>query len=156
MAVDRSEAATDFARAFLWNYRPLKVGGSDANGTFVEYSGTVLHSGLARVLASEDAAKFIGVRPSDDRVPDLIGVATIGTVYSSPVKIKKISEHGGDARQDRHVPIIVLGAGVHSVRIDERVETTQIAPTILEALGLPARELKAVRLEHTESLPGIR
>ena len=89
-------------------------------------------------------------------MPDLIGIATIGTVYSSPVKIKKISEHGGDARQDRHVPIIVWGAGAHSVRIDERVETTQIAPTVLEALGLPARELKAVRLEHTEPLPGLQ
>ena len=153
---DRSETATDFAKAFLWNYQPLKVGGSNAAGTFVDYSGTVSHSGLARILAGEDAADFIGVRKSDDRVPDLIGITTIGTVYSSPVKIKKISEHGGDARQDRHVPIIVWGAGVHSVRIDERVETTQIAPTVLEALGLPARELKAVRLEHTESLPGIR
>ena len=153
---DRSETATDFAKAFHWNYQPIKVGGSDVAGKFVDYSGTVPHSGLARILAGEDAAEFIGVRTSDERVPDLIGLATLGTVYSSPVKIKKISEHGGDARQDRHVPIIVWGAGVHSVRIDVRVETTQIAPTVLEALGLPARELKAVRLEHTETLPGIR
>ena len=153
---DRSASATEFARHFLWNYTPHKAGGSDVNGSFVNYSGTVQHSGLRRILAGEEAAEFIGVAQSDDRVPDVIGIAAVGTVYSSPIKIKKISEHGGDARQDRHVPIVVWGAGVQHVRIHDRVETTQIAPTVLEALGLPPRELKAVELEHTEALPGIR
>jgi hypothetical protein len=30
-----------------------------------------------------------------------------------------------------------------------------VAPTILEALGLEARDLKAVRIEHTRSLPHL-
>jgi arylsulfatase A-like enzyme len=152
---DRSKTATDFAKTFIWNYRPLQVGGSNANGAFVDYSGTVHHSGLRQILAGKEAADFIGVAVSDDRVPDVIGIASIGTVYSSPTQIKKIAEHGGDAKQDRHVPIIVWGAGVHNVRIDNLVETTQIAPTVLTALGLPAHELKAVQVEHTESLPGL-
>jgi hypothetical protein len=33
------------------------------------------------------------------------------------------------------------------------VETTQIAPTILELLGLRPSALQAVRIEHTQSLP---
>jgi hypothetical protein len=37
------------------------------------------------------------VAASEDRVPDLIGIAAIGTIYSSPEQIKKIAEHGGDA-----------------------------------------------------------
>ena len=36
------------------------------------------------------------------------------------------------------------------------VETTQIAPTILALLGLNPGALQAVRIEHTQVLPGIR
>ncbi len=151
---DRSETATEFVRSFLWGYTPKKTGGSDADGNFVDLSGTVPHSGLRRIYAGADAAEFIGVPASDDRVPDIIGIAAVGTVYSNPTKIKKIAEHGGNAPQDRHVPIILWGAGVHRVRVDEAVQTAQIAPTVLEALGLSAHELKGVRLEHTEALPG--
>jgi hypothetical protein len=153
---DRSHAATEFVRSFLWAYVPQKTGGSDAAGNFVDYSGSVAHSGLRRIYAGEEAAELIGVSPRDARVPDVIGIAAVGTVYSSPTKIKKIAEHGGDARQDRHVPIVLWGAGAHRARIDVPVETTQVAPTVLEALGLPARELDGVRREHTASLPGAR
>jgi hypothetical protein len=153
---DRSRKATSFVKSFLWSYSPKQVGGSDANGNFVDLSGTVQHSGLRQIYAGEEAADLIGVATSDDRVPDIIGIAQVGTVYSNPTKIKKIAEHGGDARQDRHVPIVVWGAGVHHLRIDAHVETKQIAPTVLELLGLPAQELKAVRLEHTEELPAVR
>jgi hypothetical protein len=153
---DRSKAATQFAADFLWNYTPAKVGGSNADGSFHDYSGSVAHSGLRQVLAGEEAAEFIGVPTNDVRVPDVIGIATVGTVYSNPTKIKKISEHGGNAEQDRHVPIVVWGAGVHRNSSNERVETTQIAPTILEVLGLPANELGAVKKEGTEALPDLR
>lgn len=151
---DRSEKATRFVKSFLWGYTPKKTGGSDANGNFLDLSGTVPHSGLRRIYAGADAAELIGVPASDERVPDIIGIAAIGTVYSSPTKIKKIAEHGGNAPQDRHVPIVLWGAGVHPVRVEEAVQTAQIAPTVLKALGLPAHELKGVMLEHTEALPG--
>jgi hypothetical protein len=36
------------------------------------------------------------------------------------------------------------------------VLTTQVAPTILEALGLDPEALHAVQKEHTPSLPGLR
>jgi hypothetical protein len=39
--------------------------------------------------------------------------------------------------------------------INTAVATTQIAPTILKALGLEPRELEAVRLEGTQVLPGL-
>jgi arylsulfatase A-like enzyme len=35
------------------------------------------------------------------------------------------------------------------------VETTQVAPTILKALGLDASKLQAVRIEGTQVLPGV-
>lgn len=153
---DSSQRATEFAEGFLWGYQPLQAGGSNPDGSFHDFSGTVPHSGLRKIYAGRDAAKLIGVSPHDARVPDLIGIAAVGTVYSSPTKIKKISEHGGNAEQDRHVPIVVWGAGIKPERSNDYVETTQIAPTILRLLGLPAGELKAVREEGTEALPVVR
>jgi hypothetical protein len=35
------------------------------------------------------------------------------------------------------------------------VTTTQVAPTILIALGLDPKALKAVREEHASTLPGL-
>jgi hypothetical protein len=153
---DRSEEATAFVKTTLWNYVPQKTGGSDANGGFVNYDGTVQHSGLRQIYVGEEAAELIGVPKRDARVPDVIGIAQVGVVYSSPTKIKKISEHGGNAAQDRRVPILVWGAGVRSLLVPSPVETTQIAPTVLEALDLPAEELRGVQLEHTRGLPGLR
>jgi hypothetical protein len=108
---------------------------------------------LEQIYAGEEAAELIGVRPADARVPDVIGIATVGTVYSNPAKIKKIAEHGGDAAQDRHVPVIVWSAGTRARSVDERVETTQIAPTILTLLGFDADALAAAREEDIEVLP---
>jgi hypothetical protein len=52
------------------------------------------------------------------------------------------------------VPLVVSGdpVGDHEVN-GGRVETTQIAPTILKLLGLDPNALKAVRIEHTRALP---
>jgi hypothetical protein len=52
------------------------------------------------------------------------------------------------------VPLVVSGdpVGDHEVK-GGRVETTQIAPTILKLLGLDPNALKAVRIEHTRALP---
>jgi hypothetical protein len=36
------------------------------------------------------------------------------------------------------------------------VQTTQVAPTILRALGLDPSALQAVRLERTAVLPGLK
>ena len=150
---DRTPPAIRFASEFLSNYTAQAIG-SDANGAITVKSAP--RSGLREIKAGEEAREFIGIGRNDERVPDIIGVATIGTVYSSTAKIKKIAEHGGNAPADRHVPIVVWGAGIGRGSSDDRVETTQIAPTILAVLGLPAAELDAVRREGTEVLPDLR
>jgi hypothetical protein len=40
-------------------------------------------------------------------------------------------------------------------RIHSMVQTTQVAPTILRALGLDPESLQAVKIEHTPTLPGV-
>jgi hypothetical protein len=85
-------------------------------------------------------------------VPDVFGISQYGVVYTG--KQGKIAEHGGANPQDRDVPLVVSGATVrHHQVIGGAVETTQIAPTILELLGLDPNALQAVRIEHTGLLP---
>jgi phosphoglycerol transferase MdoB-like AlkP superfamily enzyme len=81
------------------------------------------------------------------------GVAQYGTVYTTGTKI---AEHGGDNPQDRNVPILVSGPSApHDPMNTSPVETTQIAPTILDLLGLNPHQLQAVRQQGTASLPGL-
>ncbi|MGI8814481.1 MAG: DUF4231 domain-containing protein [Pseudonocardia sp.] len=73
----------------------------------------------------------------------------------------KISEHGGVDPADRQVPLVVdssaagTGFAGHGAVVDQPVETTQIAPTILRLLKLDPNQLRAVQIEHTAELPGV-
>jgi arylsulfatase A-like enzyme len=81
----------------------------------------------------------------------VIGIAQYGVVYTGHTA--KIAEHGGDHPEDRNVPILVEWPGATGgLNVTAPVETTQIAPTILELLGLDSHELQAVRIEGTEPL----
>jgi hypothetical protein len=96
----------------------------------------------------------MGVAFADARVPDIIGVSQYGVVYTG--KKAKIAEHGGDNPQDRDVPLVVSGNPIERAAgqvLSAPVETTQIAPTILQLLGLDPNALQAVQIEHTAALP---
>ncbi len=111
----------------------------------------VTSAGLYQVYTGADAARLIGVDPKDPRVPDVIGIAQYGVVYTS--KKAKIAEHGGDHLEDRNVPILVTWRGAPGgTAVTAPVETTQIAPSILVLLGLDPDELEAVRIEGTQPL----
>ena len=144
---DRSQPAADFAANFLVNHSGT---GNDITGAARAYTA----SGLSKVYPGAAAAAFIGTPVGDARVPDLIGIAQQGVVYTG--KKGKIAEHGGDAPADRDVPILVAAPGTsHASTVAVPVLTTQIAPTILALLGLDPRDLAAVRAEHTPVLPGL-
>jgi Type I phosphodiesterase / nucleotide pyrophosphatase len=145
---DRSQAATEFVKHFLLTH---SAAGNDINGNPI----TVRASGLRRVFAGAQSAKFFGVPNSDPGHPDVFGVVQHGVVYTGGKG--KIAEHGGIGKQDRNVPILVVLPGHRDGQvIDEPVETTQIAPSILALLGLEPRDLQAVRIEHTRVLPDLR
>jgi hypothetical protein len=141
---DRSEEALEFTKNFLLKHSGT---GNDINGNPKPYAS----SGLVKVYAGEAAADYFKVRPGDPRVPDIFGTAQYGVVYTG--KKGKIAEHGGVNPQDRDVPLLVTGGaiGEHQVQ-DGRVDTTQIAPTILKLLGLDPMALRSVQLEHTRAL----
>ena len=142
---DRSRTATRFAKAFLLSHDGV---GNDIAGNPKPYT----RSGLTKVYAGRAAARYFGVPNGDPRVPDVFGVSQVGVVYTG--KQGKIAEHGGVNPQDRDVPLLVSGDPVGHHEVDGHwVETTQIAPTILRLLGLDPRALKAVQIEHTQTLP---
>jgi len=68
---------------------------------------------------------------------------------------KKIAEHGGFSDDDRHVALMLSLPGLAPREVTVPVATTQVAPTILTALGLDARQLKGVQAENTLPLPGF-
>lgn len=89
---------------------------------------------------------------TDSRTPDFIAVSAHGVIYTGGTKL---AEHGGFSRDDRNVALLVSGPGVGAGVSDAVVQTTQIAPTILAALGLDPDELEALRRERTTTLPGL-
>jgi len=144
---DRSQTAANFVKHYLLTH-------SAAGNNINDQPLTVSSSGLTKVYAGAQSAKFFGVPNSDPRHPDVLGIAQHGVVYTGGTS--KIAEHGGDDPQDRNVPILVVVPGLkHGQSIGSPVETTQIAPTILTLLGLNPNELQAVKIEHTKVLPGF-
>jgi len=89
----------------------------------------------------------------DSRAPDILITPNIGVTYSNSKK--KLAEHGGFAHDDVNVMMLVSNPQFHSATITAPVETAQVAPTVLEAIGLDPRDLQAVQLEHTRVLPGL-
>jgi predicted AlkP superfamily pyrophosphatase or phosphodiesterase len=145
---DRSQTADNFVKHYLLTH---SAAGNDINDNPI----TVSSSGLTKVYAGHASAAFFGVPNSDPRHPDVLGIAQHGVVYTGHTA--KIAEHGGNDPQDRNVPILLYapGVGTPGATISDNVETTQIAPTILQLLGLNPNALQAVRIEHTEVLPGL-
>jgi hypothetical protein len=113
------------------------------------------------VLSGQALAQRFNSPLVDPRTPDLIVQPIPGTIYSGSVA--KVAEHGGFATDDTHVAMIVVnGARLNDSYsngggnvVDENVTTAQVAPTVLAALGLNPGKLDAVRIEHTQVLPGF-
>jgi len=101
-------------------------------------------------------AKFqlqCGGTVGDPRTPDIIVQPNVGVVYTKSTK--KQAEHGGFAHDDTNVMLLVSKPDFEASTVTSYVETTQVAPTILQALGLDPSSLDAVQQEGTPVLPGL-
>ena len=95
-----------------------------------------------------------GLPPNGDpRTPDIVVTPNIGVTYSGSGK--KLAEHGGFSHDDTNVMMLLSNPGYSAATVTSPVETAQIAPTILAALGLDWNELTAVQQEGTQVLPGL-
>ena len=89
----------------------------------------------------------------DGRTPDVIVQPAYGTIYTTSTS--KNAEHGGFSYGDTNVGLIISNPGIRASVIKTPVATSQVAPSILQGLGLDPQSLKAVQVEGTELLPGL-
>lgn len=95
-----------------------------------------------------------GLSPyGDPRTPDIIVTPNPGVVYTG--SSTKQAEHGGFSHDDTNVIMLLSNSGFRPHTVYSDVSTTQVAPTVLKALGLNPRSLLAVQLEGTSVLPDI-
>jgi hypothetical protein len=88
----------------------------------------------------------------DARTPDIIGLPSLGVIYTNPTSTK-LADFGGFSDDDTHVPLLVSNPALAQTTVDTPVHTTQIAPTILALLGLAPSGLQAENTEPTPVLP---
>ena len=87
----------------------------------------------------------------DPRTPDIIVIPNVGVTYTGSTK--KQEEHGGFAHDDTNVVLLLSNPSFKAKTVRTEVGTAQVAPTILQALGIDPRALDAVRIEGTGVLP---
>ena len=68
---------------------------------------------------------------------------------------KKLAEHGGFSHDDTNVMMLLSNPRFAAGTVTSPVETDQIAPTILAALGLDPEKLISAQKEGTQILPGL-
>lgn len=108
--------------------------------------------GIANVMTPQQIQARFASPLVDSRAPDVIATVQLGVIYADK---PKGGEHGGNSDDDRRVFLLAAGGGISPAVVDSTVETRQIAPTVLQRLGLDPRLLQAVTLEKTEVLPAL-
>ena len=88
---------------------------------------------------------------ADNATPDILVQPIYGTVYTHSTA--KNAEHGGFSFGDTNVGLVVSNPALHSRVVKTPVATSQVAASLLRALGINPSELQAVRKEGTEVLP---
>jgi len=115
-------------------------------------------AGIGQIFYGPGIAQLFnppGLPPNGDpRTPDILVTPNIGVTYSGSGK--KLAEHGGFSHDDTNVMMLLSNPNFRPETVTAPVETAQIAPTILAALGLDPFALQAVQLEHTQLLPAVQ
>jgi hypothetical protein len=138
--------------ALLWLAPGASVTGAvkllEQNGTAIGLGQIFYGSSLQTIYGTP------GLPPAGDpRVPDIIVQPNVGVIYTG--SSKKQEEHGGFAQDDTNVIMLVSNPNFTGRTVTSFVETKQVAPTILQALGLDPNLLQAVQIEGTPVLPGL-
>lgn len=117
-------------------------------------------AGILKVYHGEQLKLILPAPDADPRMPDILIQPVLGAFYAdnpdSPAGKALLAEHGGMLDEDVNVPLLCSFAGAPGTVNRAPVFTHQVAPTILAALGLDPAALKAVQLEGTPALPGVR
>ena len=95
-----------------------------------------------------------GTGPGEDpRTPDIIVAPNPGVTYVTSPTVSE--DHGGFGHDDTNVMLLVANPAFTAQIVSTDTSTTQVAPTILQSLGLNPASLQAVQLEGTPVLPEV-
>jgi hypothetical protein len=108
---------------------------------------------IDEVLAGDELKLKFNDPANNSRTPDIIVQPQYGTIYTGSGK--KNAEDGGMSFGDTNVALIVSAPSIASAVLKTTVATSQVAPTILQALNIRPVALISVRVEHTAILPGL-
>jgi hypothetical protein len=107
---------------------------------------------ITDVLWGDTLKRLYNDPTKDSRTPDIIVIVTEGVIYTGGTKL---AEHGGFNSDDTSVALLVSNPKLAHKKIKTPVTTFQVAPTILDILGIEPSALQAVQKEHTDELPGF-
>jgi hypothetical protein len=115
---------------------------------YIQAHATQLH--IEKLLDRDEMTQLYEDPFHNSRVPDFIAITDHGVICTSG---SKLAEHGGFSNDDRNVALLVSSPRIrHATIVEDTTFTTQIAPTILDALDLDPRSLQAVRDEGVQVL----
>jgi len=106
---------------------------------------------IDEVMAGNEIKLKFNSPLTDNATPDILVQPIYGTVYTH--SIAKNAEHGGFSFGDTNVGLIVSNPSLHSRVVKTPVATSQVAASLIKALGIDPNELQAVRKEGTGVLP---
>jgi hypothetical protein len=144
--------ATEDDVSVLW----LKKGASVSTAVkILEQNSTAI--GLGEIYYGPTLAlnyNIGGLGPGQDsRTPDIIVTPNVGVTYSNSTAM--VGDHGGFAHDDTNVILLVANPNFTAQTVSALAATRQIAPTIVQALGLDPTALDAVKAEGTAVLPEV-
>jgi arylsulfatase A-like enzyme len=119
--------------------------------SILEANAAVTGIALGQIYYGPSLALNYNDPTKDPRTPDIIVTPNVGVTYSGSTK--KLAEHGGFAHDDTNVILLVSNPSFQPRTVRASVGTLQVAPTILDVLGLDPSALDAVRKEGTQVLP---
>lgn len=124
---------------------------TNAAVTMLESNADAAGIALGQIFYGPSLALNFNDPTVDPRTPDIIVAPNVGATYTGSTK--KQEEHGGFAHDDTNVILLLANPSFPSRTVYAEVGTAQVAPTILQALGINTQALDAVRIEGTGVLP---
>ena len=106
--------------------------------------------GIQEIFAGPSLSNKFNSPLHDPRTPDIILKVNTGVIFTGG---SKISEHGGFNEDDVHTALLLSMEGLQGAVVKTPTTNQQVAPTILQALGLNPESLDAVRKEQIHVLP---
>jgi hypothetical protein len=117
----------------------------------LEQNASVSGIALGQIYYGPSLALNYNEPTRDPRTPDIIVTPNVGVTYSGSTA--KLAEHGGFAHDDTNVILLLSNPSYKAKTVRTSVGTVQVAPTILQTLGLNPSSLSAVVSEGTSVLP---